>query len=241
MRHPITLGELAVACYIYKILAKNIKNKEPYEQFRQAIDGPLDLCKQRHRMEILEFLNNYGCRHVAKDFHEKIASKEIAAWYKEYCGKLPKEKERLWKFEDEKLESFKVLHSTLWELLVAYRKDGVKVHKHKVHMGPVGAAKMLFAIRPNVFPPWDNAILKKLKDCYSVESYADYLKYVKKIILGLEETCNIYNINIDDLPQNLDRPNCTMPKLIDEYHWITITKGFKVEEIVQRWDKWTKS
>lgn len=237
MRYTITLRELAVVCYIYKIVTKDVDNNDSYEQFRQAIDGLPDLCKQKHRMAILKFLNNYGCRHVAKDSHEKIASKKIADWYKKYCGKLPKEKERLWKFKDEKLKSFDELHSTLSKLLVACREGGVKVH-----MGPVGAAKMLFAIRPNVFPPWDNAIREELlKDSYSVESYADYLKYVKKIILGLEETCNIYNINIDDLPQNLDRPNCTMPKLIDEYHWITITKGFKVEEIVQRWDKWTKS
>lgn len=237
----MTLRELTVACYIYKILAKNIKNKDPYEQFQQATEGPPDLCKQKHRTEILKFLNNYGCRHVAKDFHEKIASKEIAPWYKEYCGKLPKEEERLWKFEDEKLESFNELHSTLSKLVVAYRKDGVKVHKHKVRMGPVGAAKMLFAIRPNVFPPWDNAILKKLKDSYSVESYADYLKHVKKNVLELKEICKKEGFNLTALLKKVKRPKSTVVKLIDEYYWITITKGFEVEEIVGCWNKWTKS
>jgi len=229
----MTLGELAVACYIYKIVSKDDYS---YEQFRQSTEDSPDLCKQEHRNALLEFLNKYGCRHITKDSHEKIASKKIVDWYKEYYGKLPQKRERLWDLEDEKLKSFDEIHINLSKLVVACRRD-----ETNVQMGLVGAAKMLFAIRPNVFPPWDNAIREELKDSYSVKSYADYLQYVKKVILNLEEICNIHNINIDNLPQNLDRPKSTVAKLIDEYLWVTITKGFKVKEILRRWDKWTKS
>ena len=232
----MTLRELAVACYIYKILAKNIKNKDPYEQFRQSTEGSPDLCKQEHRKALLEFLNKYGCRHINKDSHKKIAPNKIFGWYKEYRGKLPKEEEKLWELEDEKLESFDKLHSTLSKLVVARRRDKVEVH-----MGPVGAAKMLFAIRPNVFPPWDNAIWKELKKKYSVEFYADYLKHVKKNVLELKEICKKEGFNLTALPKKVKRPKSTVAKLIDEYYWITITKGFEVKEIVGCWNKWTKS
>jgi len=229
----MTLSELAVACYIYKMITNDADNKKDcHEQFRNDTNGSPDLCKQEHRMALLKFLNNYGCRHIAKESFKKIAPCKIGNWWKTYCKKLPKEKERLWKFEDEKLESFGELHSTLSNLVVTCRKDGVKVH-----MGLVGAAKTLSALRPHVFPPWDNAIQEGL----SVKSYVDYLKRVREKILGLKESCKNRNIKIGEVPEKLDRSKCTVPKLIDEYYWIRFTKKLQVKEILGCWDKWNKS
>ncbi|MEA3225029.1 MAG: hypothetical protein U9Q07_03700, partial [Planctomycetota bacterium] len=125
-RCTTTLGELAVACYIYKIVTKDVDNNDSHEQFRQATKSSPDLCKKKHRKALLEFLNKYGCRHIGRDSH-KMASEKIQCWYKKYCKKLPQEEERLWELKDEKLQSYDKLHSTLSELVVACRRDEVKV------------------------------------------------------------------------------------------------------------------
>jgi hypothetical protein len=218
------LRELAVACYIYSIIADD----KSYLKFRATIKNSTNLFEEEHRKALLEFLNGFGCRHINRDSH-KMASKEIRSWYNKYGEELPQEIERLWELKNEKLKSFDELHSTLSELVVACRIDGVEVR-----MGPVGAAKMLFAIRPHVFPPWDNVIRKKLK----MRSYGDYLKHVREVILDLKKSCKNHKINIDDLPEELGRPNSTVVKLIDEYYWITITNEFDLEEIVKRWKEW---
>jgi len=230
------LSNLAVACYIYSIVADD----DSYLKFREIIKNSPNLCKQEHRNVLLEFLNNFGCQHIAKDSdNRERASEKIHCWYKKYSKGLPQETEKLWKLKDENLKSFNGLHCTLSELVVTCRIDG-----KNVKLGHVGAAKMLFAIRPNAFPPWDSKIRKELEKRYKGRSYGDYLKHVRKVILDLKEPCKNHKINLDDLPKALGRPNSTVVKLIDEYYWITITKKFteefNLEEIVRRWKKWAK-
>ena len=48
-----------------------------------------------------------------------------------------------------------------------------------VTYGPIGAAKTLFALRPNVCPPWDNFTLKKLGLDVSGRSYNAYVRRVR--------------------------------------------------------------
>jgi len=198
----MTLSELAVACYIYSIVADD----DSYLKFTTTVENSPNLSKKEHRNVLLEFLNKFGCRHIANDSdNRKRASEKILCWYKQYCKELPKETEKLWKLKDEKLKSFDEIYSTLSKLFVTLRTNG-----RNVHLGHVGAAKMLFAIRPNVFPPWDSEIRKELKKRYQVRSYRDYLKHVKKIILDLKESCKNQKINLDDLPKTLGRTNSTV-------------------------------
>jgi len=45
----------------------------------------------------------------------------------------------------------------------------------------------------------------------------------------------------EDIPGELGRPTSTLPKLIDEYNWVTITKNLippEPEEIA-RWHRWS--
>jgi hypothetical protein len=37
----------------------------------------------------------------------------------------------------------------------------------------------------------------------------------------------------------MERPKSTLPKLIDEYLWITVTNKFQPKQLIERWVKWS--
>lgn len=98
-------------------------------------------------------------------------------------------------------------------------------------MGQVGAAKTLFALRPNVFAPWDSPIIKSLGLKGNGKDYQQYISSIKDNIRLLEKECKIKKININDLPKYIGRNNSTLPKLLDEYYWMTITNKFDPAKI----------
>jgi len=110
-----------------------------------------------------------------------------------------------------------------------------------VKFGPIGAAKILFGIRPKALIPWDNAIRDHYRQKESCASYLEFLKRIKSIILGkIKPACKRKRFTLAELPAQLGRHNSTIPKLIDEYHWVTITKGCTppTQDTFQRWAQW---
>ena len=226
--YHIKLGELAVACYIYKILTKNIKNKEPYEQFQQATGNSPDLSDKKHIKALLEFLNKWGCR-IAGDALPKI-SEQLKSWYKEYNDKLPRK--NLWSLCDSDLDS----------VIKAYK--GLKKIKR---IGPTTASKILFALRPEALVAWDNKIREETVGLGPEGSYKEFLKLMQR---KLETMCKENNFKPEQFLDKLKSEKLveikngdTVPKVIDEYNWITRTKGCNPpdKETLRRWDKWTKS
>ena len=55
-------------------------------------------------------------------------------------------------------------------------------------------------------------------------AYVKYIKWVNEEINGLIVQCKNNNFTIEELPEKINRPNFNIPKLIDEYNWITITR-----------------
>ena len=85
----------------------------------------------------------------------------------------------------------------------------------------------------------------RLKD--TSDGYITYLKTVKDIILELEKECKQYGLEISELPAQLSSPNSTIPILIDEYHWFSISNNIKPgiskipsTELLNKWFQWSK-
>ena len=123
----------------------------------------------------------------------------------------------------------------------ASRRSG-KGAQIPVRFGPVGAAKILFAIRPEALPPWDEPILEELGYDGSGASYRRYLDWVRQSIEHLTEQALRFGIGRSDIPRLLGRPKSSLCKLIDEYNWVAITKKCpapKAEELRQ-WLNWAR-
>jgi hypothetical protein len=227
----VTLGKIAVAGLLFNSLT-------PYNtslgDFRSATGDRIDLAIQEHRDALMNWLNDWGCRHLSKDQHQ-IASKSILDWYQTNCDTLFSDKTPLWQLEDQEIETAANAYGSLKDRIGARRSR--YGNKSKVHIGPTAASKILFAIRPKALMPWDEAMRKSFKCDGSPESYFKYLITIKNLTLHIRDLCTSKGFQIDDLSKKIGRPDSTVLELINEYVWVTETREIKLpsSEILTQW------
>ena len=227
----VTLGKIAVAGLLFDSLT-------PYNaslvDFRSATGDRLDLVIKEHRGALLNWLNNWGCRHLSKDQHP-VASESIFDWYRNNSATLFSNDTPLWRLEDQEIEAAANAYGSLRDKIGAthYRHG----NKLEVHIGPTAASKVLFAIRPKALMPWDEAMRIAFKCDGNPESYFDYLMEIRNITLHIGELCRNKGFQIYDLPQRLGRENSTVLALINEYIWVTVTRKVKLpsSETLAQW------
>jgi hypothetical protein len=185
-------------------------------------------------MALLKWLNDWGCRNLAKDQH-KVASKSILDWQQKYGAGLFSDRKPIWNLKDNELESAAHAYGALKDMSGAERERGGK--KQMVSIGETAASKILFAIRPEALMPWDEAMRKRFKCNGSPESYYDYLKIIRELTVHIADLCQAKGFNIDNLPKKLDRPDATVLALVNEYIWVTVTRGrtLPTSQTMARW------
>jgi hypothetical protein len=106
-----------------------------------------------------------------------------------------------------------------------------------VTYGPTGAAKTLFALRPNVFPPWDDPMRAKLRLSGDAASFREYLTSVAEQLRQLSDEARV---PVNDFPQLIGWPDSSPPKLFDEYNWVVITRRCPppTPDEALRWAEW---
>ncbi|MFH0768267.1 MAG: hypothetical protein V1932_01710 [Chloroflexota bacterium] len=216
------LYELACACYGY---ANFTDFDKTYRDFLDKTKPCLDVHNTEHKGALLEWLNKWGCR-IKDTFHPEIKGK-LESWYDDNRSLLPSPNTNLLKILDSELERIVESYNTLQTI---------------PHIGPTCASKILFALRKDVFPPWDVAMRKKWKYNGSAKSYKAFLIATKKQLCELDTECARYRILLSKLPSELARPQSSLVKLIDEYNWVTITKNVMppTTDTLQKWYLWEK-
>lgn len=232
----MTLSELAFACFLYN---GGTDYDNSYRIFLEVTEGSPDLSSSEHREALLVWLNQWGCRQFALKYHEQ-ASGEILSWHNEYSPTLLPRNRNLWEITEAELASAGAAYESLSSRIASYRKRRGKVVP--VSIGPTGAAKILFAIRPRALLPWDDSIRESLGYDDSQASYLSFLGSVKSLLEELATSCERNGFQLADLPRLLGRPHSTVPKLIDEYHLVTITKNCSPpdSDTLQRWANWSR-
>jgi len=218
----VTLGKIAVASLLFDSLT-------PYNtslvNFRSATGDGMDLAIQEHRDALMNWLNDWGCRHLSKDQHQ-VASKSILDWYQTNCATFFSDKTPLWQLENQEIETVANAYGSLKDKAGARRVRGG--NKREVHIGPTAASKILFAIRPKALMPWDEAMRVAFKCDGSPESYFKYLLTIRNLTLHIGNLCRNKGFQIDDLPKELGRSNSTVLALVNEYIWVTETRKVKL-------------
>ena len=215
-KNNMDLSELAFACHLYSPFSDYDNS---YLQLLKDTNHSIDIFNSNHRQSIISWLNKWGCRNFAQEYH-KQASNELLKWYKYFKDCLPNINDKIWGKKEEDFDIFNNMYLDLMNRKASLRKE--KNNQTDVRFGPTCSAKILFALRPNMFLPWDRPI-RDAKH-YKEYQYIKYLKEAHRLSLVILEKCNNHNIDINDLPKKLNRPNSTISKLIDEYFWVTITK-----------------
>ncbi len=229
----MTLYELAFACWVFGNVLDFDKS---YRRFLEAVDNTPDLDDPEHRRALLKWLNEWGCRQFARRYHPR-AAREMLSWHNDFGDALPAAERHLWQLDDAEATAAVDAYADLSSRIASLRAGRLPVK-----FGPVGAAKILFALRPLVFPPWDSPIQNEF--CYdgSPESYRRFLQRVADVLQNLAPVCRRNGFDLPELPAKLGRKLATPVKLIDEYYWVTVTRRCKLPppEALARWLKWAK-
>lgn len=67
----MTLAELAFSCACY---GRSTDYDKPYLDFLQSTNGELDLSNPQHRKLLLVWLNQWGCRQFAVEYHKQAST-----------------------------------------------------------------------------------------------------------------------------------------------------------------------
>jgi len=228
------LGELAFGCYLYSRFT-NYDNS--YRELLNVTNGELDLKNSSHRKALLRWLNNWGCRQFAKEYH-RMASNELLSWFYSYGNSLVPIGKNIWDLGEDDFVMIGYLYEKLLNCRASYRKN--KNQRSLVRFGATGAAKILFALRPKVLLPWDNRIRSELGYDKSKSSYISFIKRVESEIDELAGDCLRHGINLSDIPEILERSSPSVPKIMDEYYWVTVSNKCDPPdcETLRRWLKW---
>jgi hypothetical protein len=231
----LRLHELAYVCRIYGGLTQF---DGTYFTFLDETTGNLDFSEPSHMKALLKWLNSWGCRQFAIDYHD-LASESIQGWARQWEPRLPDRLATLDRLSDEDIQTAGDAYADLCGRLASRRTREGKTYD--VQVGPTGAAKILFAARPRTLPPWDDPIRAKWALDGSRHSYCAYLVRMREEVKQLCHEAAKAGIPAEDIAQEVGRPGSTLPKLIDEYNWVTLTRGFVSPEPgeIAKWYRWS--
>jgi len=206
-------------------LFREVDTAQAFEKLREETGPALNLRypdSNGHAQALLKWLNNWGCRIDAKSSQALFES--WGNWFRKWRRRLP---------------DVELVDAGERDLdIVADAYDALLA----IHgLGPTSVSKLLFAVRPETAMAWDDPIQKEFG------LVGDRAGYRRMLTLSKAEAENLVadaaRRGIADwrtIPDEVGRSGHTLPKLLDEYHWVTITRRHQIPalEDLQRWTTW---
>jgi hypothetical protein len=226
----MTLFELAYACRLFG-------KDEAYDTLRQELGQNPDLASPPQQDSLLQFLNRWGAR-IKKDCFPSL-KKNLQEWWSKNLSLLPGTDKDIRCLTGD--DCTKVAHSYDALLIIGHRfKD-------------TAAAKTLHALRPRSLPMWD----RRIKDWFLTipastddtsqsstgQIYAAFIRYVAEEELStLENDAKRLGYSLTNIPQLVEKPDYSLVKLVDEYYWMTKTRGYTIptRTELEQWHRWTE-
>ena len=185
-----------------------------------ATAGQVDLRVAAHRTAAIGWLRSWGCRHLRRADTPRTAE-ALRLWWEAWGGQLPGEQETLTGLGEAALARAGRAYDALRAAPAAGRNaSGREVD---VAFGDTATAKLMFAVRPQVFLPWDAPI--RLAFSWPGGGGDAYARLLRLSAAALDGLARRLATSVSDLPELLGRPGSTPPKLVDEFLWIRVTRG----------------
>ena len=226
----MNLSDIAFSSYLYKIAWS--ENRELYVRLREALRRDEVLARAQTGETLLEWLNSWGCR-LDKSGFSSVGYAELSKWYGTFVGKLPSDDESMLALTDGQLDWAAEAYEDLFHRKASARR----------RFQATASAKILFAVKPNAFPPWDQAIRDGLKLDGTRKSYREFLDRARSELQDLEKSCALNGVKLGDLSSMFHRENWTLPKIVDEYFWIKFTQKCPTPDgnTLRQWLHWSAS
>jgi len=226
------LFEFAFCSYVFAL------DNRSYEEFVKNT-GSCSPCDKKYCGELFSWLRKWGCRQFTEK-DEPRATDNLKEWSAEYGELLLNNSAPLDKLSDADLIRVQEAFDELARKKASLR--GKQTPPSEVSFGPVGAAKILFALRPRTFIPWDGKIAGDFHCPMNGKGYVQFLRHIQGVMAELSELCKACGFTLVDLPRKLGRRGTTVPKLIDEYYWIRITNNWcpPSGDVLDQWVKFAR-
>ena len=196
-----------------------------YRKFRRATRPELDLTRSDHREALLSWLRRWGCRQF-KVSDLPLASQNILSWHETWAARLPERELHLCDLCQRPLEDLALAYDALRHETASYQER--RTGRVRKRVGPTGASKILFALRPRIAVAWDGAMQADFGyKNGSAYGYQAFLVHVQDDLADLARQCRGLGFPLRDLPNQLGRPDATVPQLAGEYYWLR-TRGQEV-------------
>jgi hypothetical protein len=185
----------------------------------EVTGGQIDLSLEEHRLALISWLRSWGTRHLRRA-DTALTSEALRAWWAEWGARLPRDQDRLTDLDEAAL----VLAGQAYDDLRARpgARRSVKDTDLEVSFGDTAAAKALYALRPGVFPPWDEPIRRAFGRPAGGAAYVRLLRLSAAALTGLAARLDVA---VADLPALLGRPGSTPPRLVDELLLVRVPRG----------------
>ena len=190
------------------------------DAFRGAVGVRVDLERAAHRRALLGLLRSWGCRHL-RTADDAMSSRALAAWWRQHRGSLAGPRRHIVELRAAEVQGAARAFGAL-----ASRAAARRASPHgevTVTFGGTAASKVMFALRPLAFPPWDVGIVRAFG--WRSPAAAEYGVYLEGAASALDALAARLNVAIDDLPRALGRPSSSPAKLVDEFLWLRLTRG----------------
>jgi hypothetical protein len=188
-------------------------------RLQAATGGQVDLNDATHRLAAITWLRAWGCRHLRRADTPRT-DEALRTWWTTWNGYLPGGQATLTSLVEADLVSAGQAYDALRAAPAARRS--VKGTDVDVAFGDTATAKLLFAIRPQVFPPWDEAIRLAFG---KPGGGAAYVRLLRLSATALDGLAGRLAVPVSELPEILGRPESTPPKIVDEFLLIRIAQS----------------
>jgi hypothetical protein len=187
-------------------------------ELRAATGGHVDLFQSAHRDALLAWLRQWGCRHLRTADNAR-SSRALLAWWKRHASDIPSGRATLDGLGPRAFAKAGRAHADLAGRPAARRRHGDG--EVDVTFGSTAAAKAMFALRPQVFPPWDEPMRSAFGwTGLDPSHYETFLGMSKDALDGLSKRASVH---VSELPVLLGRPDSTPARIVDEFLWMELT------------------
>jgi hypothetical protein len=227
------LYELVIAC-------RTFPPDKSEMQFRKATQPAFDINDQQHGAALLDWLRRWGCRQFSRQ-HDHHTLAALSRWAAGNVKLLPKPCESIEDLSEAEIEQASVAYEALGRM-VASIKHGPERKRVPTTFGPTGSAKVLFALRPNALPPWDRLIRERFKCDGSAKSYGRFLAKITHEARALIADAEALGVDRTCIGLEAGWPSFSLARMIDQYNWLTVTRGFclPAPEQLQHWAAWLR-